>query len=46
MDYYDRISRIPKSKNDELNESNDYEVWIDKAKLLEQNDPKAALKGL
>ncbi|OUM70506.1 hypothetical protein PIROE2DRAFT_56800 [Piromyces sp. E2] len=45
MDYYDRISRIPKSKNDELNESNDYEVWIDKAKLLEQNDPKAALKA-
>jgi len=45
MDCYDRISRIPKSKNDEINESNDYEVWIDKAKLLEQNDPKAALKA-
>jgi len=45
MDCYDRISRIPKSKNDELNESNDYEVWIDKAKLLEQNDTKAALNA-
>lgn len=45
IDCYDRISRIPKSKNDELNESNDYEVWIDKAKLLEQNDTKAALNA-
>jgi len=45
MDCYDKISRIPKSKNEELNETNDYEVWIDKAKLLEQNDTKAALKA-